>query len=79
MYTPAIRRIQLHLDEELDEVLTRRAFERHMPKAALIREYLAEQVASGPPLPGDPSSNLVGIYEGEAQESANIDAVLYRA
>jgi hypothetical protein len=75
-----MRRIQLHLDEQLDEALSRQALERGVPKAALIRELLSKAV----PLrrgrgAEDPSSRLVAIYQGEEGESAMIDQVVYGA
>jgi hypothetical protein len=72
-----MRRIQLHLDEDLDEALGRQAVERGIPKAVLIRELLrrALPVRQGPN--ADPSSRLVGIYEGEQGESSSVDRVLY--
>jgi hypothetical protein len=74
-----MRRIQLHLDEELDEALSHQAIEQGVPKAALIRELLRKAV----PLRGgrltDPSSRLVAIYEGGEGESAAVDDVVYGA
>jgi hypothetical protein len=48
-----------------------------MPKAALIRAYLAQHV----PVPSasqDPSEALIGVYEGDVSEAESVDAVVYR-
>jgi len=73
-----MRRIQLHLDEDLDEALTRRAIERGVAKAVLIREVLRAAV----PQRGradDPSLALLGIYDGHKGDSSAIDEVVYGA
>lgn len=77
VYTPPVRRIQLHLDEDLDEALARRARELGIAKAALIRDYLAQHVEA-PAHVVDPSARLVGMYEGDQGESAGVDDVVYR-
>lgn len=71
----AVRRIQLHMDEDLDEALGRLATERGVPKAVLIREVLRTAVPTR--RPDDPSSGLIGIYEGEESESEIVNAVVY--
>ena len=70
-----MRRIQLHIDEELDEGLAAQARKRGMSKAALIREYLRQHVR--PDQAEDPSTRLIGAYEGTPDESASIDDVVY--
>ncbi|MDQ6909346.1 MAG: ribbon-helix-helix domain-containing protein [Actinomycetota bacterium] len=72
-----MRRIQLHLEEELDEALAARAREEKISKAALIRRYLRSHVTIASPAAEDPSALLVGIYEGDRQDSASIDDVVY--
>ncbi len=78
MYTQCMRRIQLYLDEELDEAIGRRAVEEGVPKAVVIRQVLR---SSFPPGRGssDPSSRLIGIYDGGDEESAIVDDVVYGA
>ncbi len=72
-----IRRIQLHLDEDLDEALAIRAAELGLPKAALIRGYLAEHVSLRS-RGDDPSAALIGVYQGTPDESGDIDETVYR-
>jgi len=70
-----MRRIQLHMDEDLDEALGRLATEHGVPKAVLIREVLRAAVPTR--RPDDPSSGLIGVYEGEEKESELVNAVVY--
>ena len=72
-----MRRIQLHLDEELDDALAREALTRGIPKAALIREYLAGRVGGAAAAGADPSQSLIGIYEGSDKESDLVDDIVY--
>jgi hypothetical protein len=72
-----MRRIQLFIDEEVDDALARRAHELDIPKAALIREYLSQHVTVTKGHRDDPSDLLIGVYQGDAQESAMVDMVLY--
>ena len=72
-----MRRIQIHLTEDLDEALARQALERGISKAALIREHLAKHVARPRSRRDDPSVRLTGIYDGTEEESETVDDVLY--
>jgi Ribbon-helix-helix protein, copG family len=72
-----MRRIQIHLEEYLDDALIRQAVERGISKAALIREYLSQHVVPQPWDRDDPSVNLIGIYDGGLHESDSIDDVVY--
>jgi len=47
MYTDTMKRLQIHIEEEVDARLTQLGRERGMSKAALIRESV--QRALGPP------------------------------
>ena len=76
MYHHFVRRIQIHLDEELDEALARDAHERGISKAALIREYLARHVTTRRGT-GDAGDRLIGAYDGARDESERIDDLLY--
>lgn len=73
-----MRRIQLYLDEDLDEAIARRAADQGVPKSVVIRGVLRTAF----PAIGsaeDPSALLVGAYEGEEDESGIIDHVVSRA
>lgn len=67
-----MRRIQIHLEDEVDEALAREARRRGSSKAALIREVLR----TGFPAPGeDPVDALVGAGDGQAVD--DIDEASY--
>lgn len=72
-----MRRIQIHIEEDVDDALARQALERGIPKAALIREYLANHVTARRGIGSDPSARLIGVYEGEVDESTRVDDVVY--
>jgi hypothetical protein len=72
-----VRRIRLYLTEELDDALTREAVAKRVPKAALVRTYLAAQLGWNAEPTTDPIESLIGIYEGDSDESNNVDSVLY--
>ena len=73
----SVRRIQIHLEDDLDEALARQALDRGVSKAALIREYLAQHVAKEHRGKDRPSRRLIGVYEGSPGESASVDNLLY--
>jgi hypothetical protein len=71
-----MRRIQLHIEEELDDALAREAARRGEPKAKLMREYLWRQIdVSG--LVSDTLDELIGISDGEPLDGETIDDVVY--
>ncbi len=74
MYTPAhMKRLQISIEEELDDALATEASRRKTSKAALIREYVRERLGSrrgG----GDPMAALIGDIDAEA---GDIDEVVY--
>ena len=67
-----MKRLQIYIEEELDDALTAEAMKRRTSKAALIRTYVAEHLRpfDGP----DPLDELVGAFDGEA---GDIDDVVY--
>jgi hypothetical protein len=73
-----LRRIQIHLEEELADALARDARVRGVSKAALIREYLAGHVRAGG-RGDDPAQRLIGAYDGRRDDSASVDGVAYGA
>jgi hypothetical protein len=70
-----MRRLQIYLDEELDEALALRARRQHTSKAALIRKYVAAQIEPTT-IGADPLDKLVGEYN---DEPGSIDDVVYGA
>lgn len=75
MYTSSMRRIQIYIDEALDERLQAEAARTGRSKAALIRECVAARMGEAESLDEDPLTRLVGAFEGEP--TADIDEVVY--
>jgi hypothetical protein len=77
MYHATVRRLQIMIDEDLDEALARQAREEGTSKAALIRQYVRERMKPLPPIEEDPLWDLVGMAEGSPDDSASVDDVVY--
>jgi Ribbon-helix-helix protein, copG family len=67
-----VKRLQIYIEEELDEALALQAARRGTSKAALIRELVAARYAPGPG--DDPLDALVGRYDAP---SAAVDDLVY--
>lgn len=74
MYAACMKRMQILIDEELDDALDRVARKEGRSKAALIRQYVGERLKPLPSLASDPLSQIVGASEFEP---AAVDAVVY--
>ncbi len=73
MYTPRMKRLQIYIEEELDDALAVRARRAHTSKAALIREAVRHSI--GEPEPTlDPFRDWIG---GSDVAPAPIDEVVY--
>ena len=72
-----MKRLQIMIEEELDEALAQQARKERVSKAALIRRYVREQLQPLPPIREDPLWELVGMFEGEPDDSRRIDEVVY--
>ena len=72
-----MKRLQIMIEEEVDEALERQAAEEGVSKAALIRRYVREKLRPLPPIHQDPLWELVGLVRGEPGDSASIDDVVY--
>jgi hypothetical protein len=70
-----MKRLQISIEEELDEALAIEAARRRTSKAALIREFVRERLAGRGTL-RDPMAALVGDIDAEA---GDIDDVVYGA
>ena len=73
MYTPRVRRLQISIDEDLDDALAVEAARRKTSKAALIREFVRERLGGRSP-GADPMAALIGDIDAEA---GDIDQVIY--
>ena len=71
-----MRRLQIMIDEDLDEALGRQARSEKTSKAALIRRFVRERVTELPPIEDDPLWELVGVAE-DVEPVEDIDAYLY--
>jgi Ribbon-helix-helix protein, copG family len=77
MYAEQVRRLQIMIEEELDEALARQARAERTSKAALIRRYVGERLRPAPPLERDPLWGFFGSVEGDARDSASVDDIVY--
>jgi hypothetical protein len=71
-----MRRLQIMIDEDLDDALGRQARLEKTSKAALIRRFVRDRVTQLPPIEDDPLWELVGIAE-DAEPVEDIDDYLY--
>jgi Ribbon-helix-helix protein, copG family len=75
VYNVIMRRIQIHIDEALDDAAEVEAARRGLSKAALIRASLARELASETRRDADPWRALTGwLEDGQVED---IDAVIY--
>jgi hypothetical protein len=77
MYALAMKRLQIMIEEELDEALEHQARKEGTSKAALIRRYVARELKPLPPIEEDPLWELVGMDKGHPDDSASVDDVVY--
>ena len=68
-----MKRLQISIEEELDEALAVEAARLRTSKAALIREYVRDRLGRGG-RGRDPMARLVGDIDDRA---GDIDAVVY--
>jgi hypothetical protein len=72
-----MKRLQIHIEEELDDVLAVAAAQQGTSKAALIREAVAERYASAAN-GRDALLSMAGMFEsGSPDDSRSIDDVVY--
>ena len=75
---PTMKRLQIMIEEELDDALAQQAAREGVSKAALIRRYVGERLRPLPPLEEDPLWQLVGmIKDGSPDDSSRVDEVVY--
>ena len=72
-----MKRLQIMIDEDLDEALEQQARRERVSKAALVRRYVSEHLRPLPPIEEDPLWGLVGMVQGEPDDSQRIDEVVY--
>jgi hypothetical protein len=69
-----MRRIQIYIEEAVDDALEATAARTGRSKAALIRQCVAACYAAPQPIEQDPMSALVGAVD---VEPADVDDVVY--
>lgn len=69
-----MKRLQIMIDEDLDQILERMALDEGTSKAALIRRFVRERVSPLPPIEEDPLWEMVGDI---SVEPASVDDVVY--
>jgi hypothetical protein len=69
-----MKRLQIMIDEDLDESVGRVARDEGISKAAVIRRILRTALDPLPPLSSDPLFRLIGSVDAEP---ASIDEVVY--
>ena len=72
-----MKRLQIMIDEDLDEALEQQARAEGVSKAALIRRYVRAQVPPLPPFEEDPLWDFVGKSDGRPSDSESVDDVVY--
>ena len=77
MYHPSVRRLQIMIDEDLDDALALKAHREGTSKAALIRGYVREQLKPLPPIEEDPLWEIKGMVKGGPDDSRSVDDVVY--
>jgi len=73
MYTHRMKRLQIYIDEDLDDALASRARRTHTSKAALIREAVRRSMGDQEPVL-DPFREWIG---GSDAMPAPVDEVVY--
>ena len=73
-----MKRLQIMIEEELDEALGREARRERTSKAALIRRYVGERLRPLPSLESDPLWEIVGAVDGEPDDSTSVNDAVYR-
>jgi hypothetical protein len=74
MYAPSMKRLQILIDEDLDEALEHEARRTGSSKGALLRGYAREALKPLPPLSADPVGRMAGADDFEPDP---IDEVVY--
>jgi Ribbon-helix-helix protein, copG family len=74
-----VKRLQIMIEQDLDDALGLQALEEGVSKAALIRRYVRERLRPEPlpPIEEDPLWEMVGSEEGEPGDSRSVDDVVY--
>ncbi len=69
-----MKRLQIMIDEDLDEALGAQAVREGTSKAALIRRHVRHALRSLPPIEDDPLWKMAGV---DSFEPVDVDEVVY--
>jgi Ribbon-helix-helix protein, copG family len=69
-----MKRLQIMIDEELDDALGRLAVAEGVSKAALVRRFVGDAIRPLPPLASDPLMQISGTSDFEP---GDVDEVVY--
>ena len=70
-----MKRLQILIDDDLEEALDRRSAEEGISKAAIIRRVMRNALQPLPSLAADPLSAMIGVDDYQPD---SIDDVVYR-
>jgi hypothetical protein len=70
-----VKRIQIHIDDDLDRAAAAEADRRGISKAALIRASLEKELGPASPPPDDAWEAMIGWLDDDPVD--DIDAVIY--
>ena len=76
----SMRRIQIYIEEGVDDRLGALARERGVSKSSVIRDAIAKEVGPASDQPEDPRDRLIGCLDGEEDpkyRGLSIDEVVY--
>lgn len=71
-----MKRLQIHIEEELDDALAVAAAQQRTSKAALIRQAVAERYASAAD-GKEALQSMSGMFKGNRDDSLSIDEIVY--
>ncbi len=77
MYDALMKRLQIMIEEDLDEALERQARREETSKAALIRRYVRANLEPVPALEDDPIWGFIGKSKGSPTDSVSVNDVVY--
>ena len=72
-----MKRLQIYIPHEMDAALGVEAVRTNRSKADLIREYVGERLPESESASTDSVEELIGMFEGQADDSASVDHVVY--
>ena len=75
VYTLHMRRIQLYLDEDIDDALSAAAARLGVSRSALVRNAVRSALDDGPEALTDPLDALVGSVDVDPDD--DLDAAIY--